>query len=480
MARQCAGGDRGRAGFRARRLRGPVYQRAGSSQRGRRLPPLDRVRQQGLCRGQRRPRRAVRRRASAALAAHDQRRGHAARRSAHRDRAESAASRPPVGLPAQDQLLRRLDGGHVGAVHPRPGRIRHECHRADPAALGRRRRQPALPAAADADDDRDVAAGRRLRDRPLDLVSGDGPRLLRPQDGRVRLERVERRLPPVAAHRCGVRSRRRSRPHPAQAPDGVAGETSSGPPPLPSQGADVGFAAELQPGVAGRVLRHPAERAAGLAGRCGRRSADPHQPGPVAGRGSKALPHPRLPRHHAQPSQPVPGAGLGHGFRHHRGPRGDQPAADGRGAHLPPHAPAHQRLYRLLGRLQRRREQDRLERRRLGPRRRCRRGAARVQPLLHRRALRRPVCAGLVGAGAELAGPAAHQWPRVHHAGTVPRDGAVGLATGTAELAVPAGALPRLLRRVHPQPADPRDRPGRAGDGRTARCAARRIAGGDQ
>ena len=38
----------------------------------------------------------------------------------------------------------------VGAVHPRPGRLRHQRDRADPAALGRCSRQPALSAAADA------------------------------------------------------------------------------------------------------------------------------------------------------------------------------------------------------------------------------------------------------------------------------------------------------------------------------------------
>ena len=32
----------------------------------------------------------------------------------------------------------------VGAVHPRPGGFRHQCHRADSAALGRCSRQPAL------------------------------------------------------------------------------------------------------------------------------------------------------------------------------------------------------------------------------------------------------------------------------------------------------------------------------------------------
>ena len=66
----------------------------------------------------------------------------------------------------------------VGTIHPRPGRLRHQRHRADPAALRRCRRQPPFPAAADRHDDRDVATGRRVRHRRLDLVSGHGPRLL--------------------------------------------------------------------------------------------------------------------------------------------------------------------------------------------------------------------------------------------------------------------------------------------------------------
>ena len=83
----------------------------------------------------------------------------------------------------------RWNVADVGAVHPRPGGLRHQRHRADSAALGRRRRQPALSAAADADDDRDVAHRRRVRPGRLDLVSGDGPGLLRPEDGRVRAAR---------------------------------------------------------------------------------------------------------------------------------------------------------------------------------------------------------------------------------------------------------------------------------------------------
>ena len=60
------------------------------------------------------------------------------------DDADDAAPRPSARLPAEDQLLRRLDRRDVGAVHPRPGRLRQQRHRAHPAAFRRRRRQPAL------------------------------------------------------------------------------------------------------------------------------------------------------------------------------------------------------------------------------------------------------------------------------------------------------------------------------------------------
>ena len=66
---------------------------------------------------------------------------------------------------------------------------------------------------------------RRLRPGRLDLVSGDGQRLLRSRDGRVRAEGMGRSVPAAAAHRCGLRARRRSRPHRAEVPDGAARES---------------------------------------------------------------------------------------------------------------------------------------------------------------------------------------------------------------------------------------------------------------
>ena len=59
------------------------------------------------------------------------------------------------------------------------------------------------------------------------------------------LEGVGRGLPQAAPGRRGLRARRRPRPHPAEVPDGTAGEAGGQPPPLPSRGADVGLAAEL-------------------------------------------------------------------------------------------------------------------------------------------------------------------------------------------------------------------------------------------
>ena len=86
-------------------------------------------------RRQRCARGAVRHRPSAARAAHGPRPDRPARRSRHRHRPGLSAARPPDRLPGQDQLLRRLGPAAVGAVHLRHGRVRHECHRDDPAPL---------------------------------------------------------------------------------------------------------------------------------------------------------------------------------------------------------------------------------------------------------------------------------------------------------------------------------------------------------
>ena len=57
---------------------------------------------------------------------------------------------------------------------------------------------------------------RRLRPGRLDLVSGDGPGLRRPEDGRVRPRGMGRGVPQAAPDRRGLRARRRPRSHPAR------------------------------------------------------------------------------------------------------------------------------------------------------------------------------------------------------------------------------------------------------------------------
>ena len=145
--------------------------------------------------GQRRARRSVRRGRAVARARNAARLGHAAGHAGYPDRAEVRAARPSIGLPAEDQLLRRVERPDVGELHPRPGGLRRQRHRADSAALGRCGRQPAFSAAADADDGRDVAPGAGVRPAMLDLVSGDGSGLLEPRDGGGRAEGVGRSFP---------------------------------------------------------------------------------------------------------------------------------------------------------------------------------------------------------------------------------------------------------------------------------------------
>ena len=82
----------------------------GSSRRGRR----------------RRARRALRRRPAAARTAACARRRRAGAGPASVDDATNAPARTSARLPAQDQLVRRLDRRDVGAVHRRSGGIRHQ------------------------------------------------------------------------------------------------------------------------------------------------------------------------------------------------------------------------------------------------------------------------------------------------------------------------------------------------------------------
>ena len=183
MAGRRAGGRRGgrvRAGRRSRRAAGRQVRRFAALDRRGRLS------HSGRC-GARRARRARRRRRSArgplrsgpnASRAEDfEGAGHASQEPANRDQPEVPAARPPTGLSPQDELVRRLGPAAVGTLHPRPGDLRRQRRRAAPPAHRRRLVQPAFPAPAHGDDDRDVEAARRLRHGRLGLVSGDGPRL---------------------------------------------------------------------------------------------------------------------------------------------------------------------------------------------------------------------------------------------------------------------------------------------------------------
>ena len=58
---------------------------------------------------------------------------------------------------------------------------------------------------------------------------------------------------------------------------------------------------------------------------------------------AETVPHPPLPRHHAQSAEPVPGAGLGHRARADVAARADQPAPAGSGGDLPRAAAARDR-----------------------------------------------------------------------------------------------------------------------------------------
>ena len=211
----------------------------------------------------------------------------------------------------------------------------------------------------------------------------------------------------------------------AEAPDGAAREADGEPAQVPSEGADVGVAAGLHRSVDGRVLRHPEDRAglADAASSSARRSAI-SLPESARGR-AEAVPDPPLSRHHAQPAAPVSGAGLGRRATRSPRPRGDQPAAawtrPTSSARCMPYA---DRLPHLLRRLQRRREQVRLERAGLGPEGRRARDPARVQPLLHRRRATPIASRRAPGAGAELARAAGAERRRRHDAGAVPGDGA--------------------------------------------------------
>ena len=169
--------------------------------------------------------------------------------------ATNAPARASARLPAQDQLVRRLDRRDVGAVHRRSGGIRHQRDRADPAQVRRRRRQPALHAAADGDDGRDVAHGRRLRPRRLDLVSRARQGLRRPSHCGSGGEGVGRGFQASAARRRRPGAGRRPRPHRASAHVRAPRAPDREPAPVSPERDDVAVAARLHRGLDEPVLR---------------------------------------------------------------------------------------------------------------------------------------------------------------------------------------------------------------------------------
>src|SRR6185369_17439607 len=104
-----------------------------------------------------------------------------------------------------------------------------------------------------------------------------------------------RSIQKTAAHRCRVRAGRRSGPHAAKTFDETAGKANGEFAWLSSARADVGLAAELHSGMAGRVSRHPQNRTARLVDWGGVRAASPSDFAAVARARAATLPRPALP-----------------------------------------------------------------------------------------------------------------------------------------------------------------------------------------
>ena len=369
----------------------------------------------------------------------------------------------------------------MGAVHPRPGGLRHQCRRADSAAIGRRCGQPALSPSAPGDDGRDVAAARRLWPglagsgtprwtgimpirRPSSRPSGNGttssagfPGSTRSScPAAIRATRAPAVLMPFLARVAEVLHRSHPRATLWVSPQGFNQEWLD-------QFLEILNAQEL-PWLTG-IVHGPQVRIS---------MADAAQGRAVA------LPDSHLSRHHPQPAMPVPGSRLGPGLLAHRGARGHQPPARGRGGHLPLLPARLDRLHQLFRGLQRRRQQVRLERPGLGPGRRtwstccgntAGHSSARRSPTNSPRGCWRSRRTGRALAAARLGR---------EDVPPVPRAAADRQCQNSLQLAVPAGALPSLLRQLRPEAADRGD-PGRE-RGLRAACQgpAERVAGDDQ
>ena len=169
--------------------------------------------------------------------------------------------------------------------------------------------------------------------------------------------------------------------------------------------------------------------------------------------GAQALPNPPLPRHHAQQDQPVQRSGLGSGVRRDRGPRGDQPtplaAKPGTSACCSPPPTAfisysegcnddvNKAIWSALNWDP---DSDIVE------------VLCQIQPLLYRFRSRGRLCPRAVGPGAKLGRAGVEQPGHRRHPAAVPGNGTGCQSAGSFELAIPAGALPGLLRRLRPQP----------------------------
>ena len=178
----------------------------------------------------------------------------------------------------------------------------------------------------------------RVRPRRLDLVSGDGPGLLRsarPSNPRFKeWGEVFRQLPRIDAVFVPGGDPGHTEPKYLMA---LLEKQTAGAASVSSQGADVGLAAELQPRVAGRVPRNPQDRQPAWLERrrlTARRSRI-SLPRSARAQCPRAIPSATIPtsRTAASPQYPVPG--LGRGLRGHRSARGHQSAAHGRGRDLP-------------------------------------------------------------------------------------------------------------------------------------------------
>src|SRR5450755_2023293 len=109
----------------------------------------------------------------------------------------------------------------------------------------------------------------------------------------------------------------------------------------------------------------------------------------------------------------------------------------------------------------------------------CRRYLARLRPILRRRPVRRRIRARLASAGAKLGGTARDECRSRYDAPAVSVDGARRLPAGARKLALPAGAVPRLLRLLQSRPVDFRNAIGERGARPAQERAAHRVPGGD-